>query len=258
MFKSIFLALLILVNSSTIVWAADTSWWGGEKDFSLVDLSGAVTDNLKELYTEKLQALLAEYDPALKILQKNWDKKTVEGILEGRVPVQDATINAALAEKFDGKGRVKDFSITSRKDGRLVLHLDVKKIGKLELTGTIDEFVHTKDKSYMVFTVEKKKLVDHRLLSWFFSRLSLSLMEKFAGNINPFTDLPMGIYDNTITVDFTQRLKNSDLAQTSVLGYNLLDSLRIDGAVPHKGYVEFKTNLNVPDKVKTMLLSILR
>ena len=59
---------------------------------------------------------------------------------------------------------------------------------------------------------------------------------------------------NSVTVDFQELLRASDIGQTSVQGYNLLDVLRIEEAVPHDGYVEFRTSLELPDTLKAVLL----
>ena len=90
------------------------------------------------------------------------------------------------------------------------------------------------------------------------THLSLSMMEKLTGHMNPFEEVPLNFKGNTVTADFTQKIKNSDLGKTTILGYNLADSLQIDGAVPHNGYVEFQTNLQVPDDVKNLLLKALQ
>jgi len=255
--RSIMILALLLCQTATSL-AAGNSWLETQQEFSLMSLPTSVTQQLQRFYNERVQGFLQQYAPAIQVLRKTWDKKTLEGIMSGRVAVPDATINDALAKKFTGKGRVKSLSITSLENGELAIHLDTKKIGHIELTGTIDKFVHTGDQSYMTFTVKQKSLVDHKLLSWFFSHLSLSMMEKLTGHMNPFEEVPLNFKGNTVTADFTQKIKNSDLGKTTILGYNLADSLQIDGAVPHNGYVEFQTNLQVPDDVKNLLLKALQ
>jgi len=256
--KRTILILSLLLCQTVTSLAAGSNWLENQEDFNLLSLPSSVSKQLQRLYNEKVQAILQQYAPAIQVLRQTWDKKTLEGIMSGKVAVPDATINEALAKRFTGQGRVKSLSITSLENGRLKIHLSVRKVGRIELTGTIDKFVHTKDESYLTFTVEQKELVDHKLLSWFFSHLSLSLMEKFTGHMNPFEEVPLSFKGNTVTADLTQRFKDSDLAQTTVLGYNLADSLQIDGAVPHKDYVEFQTNLQVPEDVKNLLLRALQ
>jgi hypothetical protein len=256
--RTILILALLLCQTATSL-AASSSWLDNKEDFSLMSLPDSMSKQLQKFYNERVQAILQQYAPAVQVLRKTWDKKTMEGIMSGRVAVPDATINDALAKKFANHGHVKSLSITSLENGRMAIHLDTKDIGRVELIGTIDRFVHKKDISYMTFTVEQKKLVDHiRYLSWIFSRMSLSLMEKLTGEMNPFEELPLTFKGNTVKADFSQKIKSSDLAKTTVLGYNLADSLQIDGAVPHKDYVEFQTNLQVPDDVKNLILRALQ
>lgn len=187
-----------------------------------------------------------------------WDKQSLEKIIEGKFAVPDDTINAIIANQIKGDDKLKSLSITSKENGRLEIHADTKKQGRIELSGTIDAFVHNGDTSYMTYTVKNKDLKDHGgVTGWMFSHLSLSLLEKLVGPIQLGDSLPSTIKGNSVTVDYSQVLKQAPLAQTSLYGYNLLDALRIDGAVPHDGYIEFQTSLNIPDNVKTLLLALL-
>lgn len=187
-----------------------------------------------------------------------WDKQSLEKIIEGKFAVPDDTINAIIANQIKGDDKLKSLSITSKENGRLEIHADTKKQGRIELSGTIDAFVHNGDTSYMTYTVKNKDLKDHGgVTGWMFSHLSLSLLEKLVGPIQLGDSLPSTIKGNSVTVDYNQVLKQAPLAQTSLYGYNLLDALRIDGAVPHDGYIEFQTSLNIPDNVKTLLLALL-
>lgn len=186
-----------------------------------------------------------------------WDKQSLEKIIDGKFAVPDDTINAAIAQQIAGDDRLKALSITSKENGRLEIHADTKSQGRVELSGTIDACVHNGTTSYVTYTVKDKDLKDHGgITGWMFSHLSLSLLEKMVGPIQLSDSLPSKIKGNSITVDYSQILQKSDLAQASIYGYNLLDALVIDGAVPHDGYVEFQTSLNIPDKAKTLLLSI--
>ena len=195
--------------------------------------------------------------PVIQVVQKTWDKESLLGIMQGRIAVPDTAVNDALAQQLPAGGPVKALSITSRENGRLDIHADTEKIGRVEISGTVDAFVHNGDASYMTYTVKDKELKDHNILSWAFSRLSLSMMQKLTGPVSISDDLPVSLKGNSVTVDFHQILKQSDLGQTSFYGYNLLDALRIESATPHDGYIEFKTALNIPDEAKALLLKLL-
>ena len=233
--RIVVIALAIAMFTTMVVSAADWSWLPGGID-----------------------STVSEYSPYIRTIKKIWDKQSLEKLIEGKFAVPDETINVAIAEQIKDDPRVKSLSITSKKNGRLEIHADIKKYGGVELSGTIDKFVHDGDTSYMTYRVKDKDLKNYGgITGWMFSHLSLSMMERFVGRIELSDKLPTKIKGNSITIDYSAILKNSALAQQTVYGYNLLDALRIDGAVPHEGYIEFQTALNVPDKVKSLLLNVL-
>ena len=222
--------------------------------FSTVTASAADWDWVKD----GIGDIVSEYEPYAETVKKVWDKQSLEKIIQGKFAVPDETINLALAQQIDGDERVKSLSITSKESGRVEIHATTKKYGTVELSGTIDAFVHDGDTSYMTYTVKNKDMKEHGgVTGWMFSHLSLSLIEKLVGPITLSDSLPTTVKGNSITVDYNQALKNSELAKASVANYNLLDALRIKGAVPHDGYIEFQTALNLPPRVQQWLLDIL-
>jgi len=214
----------------------------------------AVIQEVQQVDWGALQEQAADYRPVLDVVKKTWSKESLLDIMRGHIAVPDATINEAIAARIDENSQVKSLKLTSRENGRLDILADTKKIGRVELSGTIDDFVHNADKSYMTYTIKERALKDHGLMSWFFSRISLSMAEKLVGHMELSEDLPTEIHGNHVTVDFHDLLRASDLGQTSFRGYNLLDMLHIENAVPHDGYVEFKTSLDLPDGLKALLL----
>jgi hypothetical protein len=222
----------------------------------MVDMPAAIAENVQQIDWGQLSAKVEDYKPVIDVVRKTWSKESLLDIIQGHISVPDDTINEAIAARIEPDGQVKSLSITSKENGRLEIHADTKKIGRVELSGTVDTFVHHADCSYMSYTVRERALKDHGLMSWFFSRISLSMAERLVGHVELVDDLPTKISGNTITVDFHELLRSSELGQTSIQGYNLLDVLRIEEAVPHDGYIEFKTSLDVPDEVKTMLINI--
>ena len=109
----------------------------------------------------------------------------------------------------------------------------------------------------MTYHVRERALKDHGLMSWVFSRLSMSMAERLFGRIELSDDLPTRIEGNSITVDFHTLLTQSELGQTSFMGHPLLNMVQVEKAEPHDGYVEFDTALNVPSDVRDALIRIL-
>ena len=224
----------------------------------MFDMPAVVTEGVQQLNLNQLGSVVEDYAPVIDVVKKTGDKESLLSILQGHIAVPDETINAALAARIDEDSPVSSLTITSREDGRMDILADTKKIGRVELSGTVDAFVHDGDSSYMTYTVKERALKDHGLMSWFFFRILLSMAEKLVGHIDLGDDLPTKVQGNSVTVDYAQILRESGLGKTSIAGCNLLDALKIESAEPHEGYVTFQTALDVPDGVRSILLNILQ
>jgi len=217
----------------------------------------AVVESVQNIDWGQVQSAVEDYGPAIEIIKKTWSRESFREILSGHIAVPDSVINEAIADRISGDGNVKSLTVTSRKNGRLDLLADTRSAGRVELSGTIDAFVHDGEHSYMTYHVRERALKDHGLMSWFFSRISLSMTERLFGHIELSDDLPTQIHGNSVTVDFHELLSQSDLGKTSLMGYSLMDMVHIAKAEPHDGYVEFQTDLQVPAEVRQMLVNIL-
>ena len=217
----------------------------------------AVLESAQNIDWGQVQSAVEDYGPAIEIVKKTWSRESFRDILNGHIAVPDSVINEAIAERIPADGTVKSLQVTAKKNGRLDLLADTKSTGRIELSGTIDAFVHDGDHSYMTYHVRERALKDHGLMSWFFSRISLSMTERLFGHIELTDDLPTHVQGNSITVDFHDLLAASELGQTSLMRYSLLDMVHVEKAEPHDGYVEFKTSLHVPAEVRQMLINII-
>ena len=106
--------------------------------------------------------------------------------------------------------------------------------------------------------MDKKKLPNHGLVSWLFSRLSLSMVERMVGRLDVSDRIPVDIKGNNVTVDFHDVLAASRLGTTEFRGHSLLSMVEIEGATVKEGGIMFDTRLNVPDDVKDALRAILK
>ena len=84
------------------------------------------------------------------------------------------------------------------------------------------------------------------------------MAEKLVGHVDLAEDLPTTITGNSIRVDYHALLMETELGKTTLAGHNLLEALHVEKAVPHDGYVEFSTSLDLPENVKHILLNILK
>ena len=177
--------------------------------------------------------------------------------MDGKVSVPDEVINKAISDKLDENQPVTEVKLTSKKNGKLDIYAKTKKAGRVEFSGTIEEFVHNTEDSHVTYKVKERALKDHGLASWFFSRMSLSMAQRLFGKIDLGEDLPTNIHGNYVTVDCKNILEQSDLAKAVVKEHRVLDMIEIKNAVPHDGYITFETSLNIPEDIQTEILDMI-
>ena len=106
--------------------------------------------------------------------------------------------------------------------------------------------------------MKEKNIPNHGFVSWVFSRISLSMVERMMGHLDVSDRLPVDIRGNKVYVDFHEVLAASKLGQTQFRGHKLMDMIEIEGAEVREGGIQFDMNLNVPDDVKETLREVLR
>lgn len=222
-----------------------------------MDMPAVLTEYFPEINIEAISEMMTDYAPALQIVRHTWSHETLQDIARGKVTVPDDVINDALNEHLAADGAVKKLKLTSKENGRLEIFANTRSAGRLEFSGTIEDFVHNPTESYVTYRVRERAMKDHGLASWFFSRISLSMSEKLFGKMDFGEDLPSTIDGNYITLDFKNALDKSELAQAEIKGHRVLDMLEIKSATPHDGYIEFETGLNIPEDVQRAALDIL-
>ncbi|MCR5177198.1 MAG: hypothetical protein K6C05_10190 [Anaerovibrio sp.] len=223
-----------------------------------MDLPPAVIEAASNIDWIQVSQVIEDYGPVIKVIQNTWTHESLVDILNGSIAVPDSVINDALAERFSGSdNNITSVTIASREDGKIDINADTKKIGRIELSGYLEEMVHDQDGSHMTFRVKERALKDHGLGSWFFSRISLSMVQNLFGKIELGEDLPTQIKGNRVRVDFRPVLEKTELASTQIQGHRLLDLFSIESATPHQGYITFKTKVDIPGDIKQMVLNVL-
>lgn len=231
-----------------------------------MDMPAIISEYFPGISAESISEAVEDYQPAWQVIKHTWSNETLKEIMQGKVSVPDSVINEAIAESLqaekDGSEAaaeppVTELKLTSRENGRLEIFANTKKIGRVEFSGTIEEFVHNKEDSHVTYRVRERALKDHGLASWFFSRISMSLSQKLFGKLDLGESLPTTIKGNYITVDCRKALEQSKLAKAEIKGYPVLDMLEIKNAVPHDGYIMFETRLNIPQEIQVAALDLL-
>lgn len=201
---------------------------------------------------------IADFSPVIEVVRHTWNTQTLTDLRDGRIAVPDDVINTSLAKYADENSSIHDIRVTSLGDDKLRLVAKTKKFGAVDFLCRIDQFEHNRDISLLKFTVLEKDLPDQQVLSWIFSRVSLSMVEKMVGRIDLGDQVKTKVVGDTVAIDFHEALANSEFGKANLLGYGLSDAILIESASPKDGYIEFKTSLNLPDAVKTMLYRMLK
>ena len=224
-----------------------------------MDLPAAWIQQVQTIDWTQFKEKVQDYGPALKVVRGTWSRESLKEISEGRLFVPDEVINEALMQGLQKKPQqgLGSLMLHSHENGKLDIEASTAK-GELKLSGKIKEFIHQGDKTYMVYQVQQKKLPGHGLMSWIFSWVSLSMVERMVGKAE-FTDaLPVEISHNDVKVDCGRVLAASTFGQTSFHGHRLLDMIEIKGATPKEKGIEFQTELHIPDDVRADLKGLLK
>ena len=225
----------------------------------VIDIPASFIEQAKHIDWSAVREAVKDYSPALTVLRDTWDRETLAQIAEGHLFVRDSVMNEAIAKNIGTDGTIRSIVLRSNANGRLNLTCTTtKKYKKIELSGIIEEFVHDGDKSYAVYRVREKNIPNHGFVSWVFSRVSLSMVERMVGRLDVSDRLPVDIRGNKVYVDFHEVLAASKLGQTTLRGHNLMEMIEIEGAEVREGGIMFDMKLNVPDDVRETLRSILQ
>ncbi len=107
-----------------------------------MDMPAIISEYFPGIKIEKISEAIADYQPAWLIVRNTWSNETIREIMEGKVSVPDEVINKAIADKLDENQPVTEVKLTSKKNGKLDIYANTKKAGRVEFSGTIEEFVH--------------------------------------------------------------------------------------------------------------------
>jgi len=217
-------------------------------------ISNTVIDNMKGWSTD---IKIPDISSVIAVLKETWDLQTFTNLEQGKVAVPDDVINQSLKAMLEGNDQVKELSITSLDDKKIKITALTKTAGHIIFICRVEQFEHNKDYSVMKLKILDKKLPDKPIVSWIFSKVSLAMVTKLVGNVNPGQGLTVKITGNEVAIDFHQALYNSSIGGVDILGYKPLDAMIITEAVPQKGFVDFTTSIDMPDNVKNMIKNVL-
>ncbi|MBP1763996.1 MAG: hypothetical protein H6Q65_1054 [Firmicutes bacterium] len=201
--------------------------------------------------------LLAEEQNML-LLKEVWDAQTFVELRAGHVVVTDQVMNELLAENIAGSQKITGITVTSRENGQVELAVVTPSLGRVKIIGVLEEIHHDVNSSSITFRVVNKHLLDKPMVSWIFSRLSLAMLTKLYGNPVAGTDVFVTMQGNTVTADFHDYLHTTRIGQVNLLGYCLLDEVRITGAQTRAGSIILDTNLAITPELSALIPAFLQ
>lgn len=219
-----------------------------------VIISSNIVENMRGWSTE---LKIPDLSHVIAVLKETWNLQTFKNLEQGQVAISDDVINESLASVIEDSEEIKKLSITSLEDHKLKITALTKKNGSMVFLCRVEQFEHNKDYSVIKLKVLDKKLPDKPMISWIFSKVSLAMVTKLVGNVDPGHGLGLKIVGNEVTIDFHQALYNSNLGTIDVLGYKPLDAVIIKDAMPEKGFINFTTSIDLPDNIKNMIRNVL-
>ena len=141
----------------------------------MVDMSAHFQEQFLSFDLNKIKDRVQDFSPVIQVVRDTWDHQTLGEILEGRVYLPDDVLNEMLAERVTGRENtpLSSLRLTCHENGIMDIDAMTKKGDKVELSGTIEKFIHKGDTSCLVYRVKKHRLPGHGISSWLFSQVSL-------------------------------------------------------------------------------------
>lgn len=224
----------------------------------MIDMPIVIPSNVMEnIGGWSTELKIPDLSHVITVLKETWDLQTFNNLQQGKVAVADDVINESLQAAIEGSESIKELSITSLEDHKLKISALTKQAGHIVFICKVEQFIHSKDLSMIKLKIIDKKLPDKPIVSWIFSKVSMAMVTKLVGRVEPDHGLAVQIHGNEVTIDFHQALYESKMGSAELFGYKPMDALIINEAVPQKGFVQFTTAMDLPANIKMMIENVL-
>lgn len=220
----------------------------------MTDMPVALASYFSPSALDGIMGRVENMKPLLDIIRDTWSRETLREIMDGRVFVSDKLINRAIAERL-GKSSViplTELQLTSDED-KLHIAAATKGGDTIEMSGSIKEFVHKGNQTFVVYKIGERKFPGHGIYSWLFANLSLSAVQSLMGDLGLGEGLPIKVEGNTVRLDFSDLVSASSFGQAKIGEVRLSDAVQILGCRPRKGGLEIRTKLDMPEIYQILL-----
>ena len=193
-------------------------------------------EKVKQLFGNKVK-------PVLDGLIEFWGQQTIRELLIGKVKVPDSTINKYLKAKTAGDEALPEMCIRFMGDNKLQIEAFTTKTGKVNLVAELGELKHNEQGSSLSLTVLQRNLPERPLLSKILGCFALSTLLKLFGPVDIGPGISISPTGNMLTVDFTDRLRQSPAGKLALGEQSLLNVIAVNGGKVYKGYIELDVSL---------------
>ena len=196
------------------------------------DRLGEVAENMGT-YVEDFNVLVAPFKEAV----SRWvNAQTFEQLRRGELVIPYTDLAKGLGEAMkDSEFQFRECRYQG--ENQLEVTVDHEKYGSLTADVEIEALALNNTASYARFRIHDFSIADNRLgellVRLLGTRIIMSLVNAiFNMTVVNRADLICTFNDQSLTVDFTEVIKKSRLAQLKVKGFNLFDLVRLTGLVP--------------------------
>ena len=196
------------------------------------DRLGEVAENMGT-YVEDFNVLVASFKEAV----SRWvNAQTFEQLRRGELVIPYTDLAKGLGEAMkDSEFQFRECRYQG--ENQLEVTVDHEKYGSLTADVEIEALALNNTASYARFRIHDFSIADNRLGELLVRLLGTRIIMSLVNAIFNMTvvnrdDLICTFNDQSLTVDFTEVIKKSRLAQLKVKGFNLFDLVRLTGLVP--------------------------
>ncbi len=196
------------------------------------DRLGEVAENMGT-YVEDFNVLVAPFKEAV----SRWvNAQTFEQLRRGELVIPYTDLAKGLGEAMkDSEFQFRECRYQG--ENQLEVAVDHEKYGSLTADVEIEALALNNTASYARFRIHDFSIADNRLGELLVRLLGTRIIMSLVNAIFNMTvvnrdDLICTFNDQSLTVDFTEVIKKSRLAQLKVKGFNLFDLVRLTGLVP--------------------------
>lgn len=179
-------------------------------------------------------------DSSQDFLQTIWKAQTIEGLNGGIWVIPEEAINQYFASHAENN-QVKNPILKLLGKNQMQVAFD-SRLGRVELTCEIKQFVHNEAESYAEVYVRKKEVAGKPFVNWMLKFISIGAIADLYGNpLNDMKQIDTRISGNTLKMNFRP------LVEKSLQSNDFGKKVEISKITTRLGALELHTNMRATD-----------